>query len=158
MDKWGSYFMSELIDTGECFFNVAEKSQEDLRKDIFDIERIILDHVGDGDPLADFPVKHYRIGNLYAREAFIPAGHMLVGKIHSGVSISVCSMGDISVMTELGVQRIKAPFTCTAEAGIKRVGYTHSDTIWISIHETDCENIEDLENELTDKSYNAIEK
>jgi hypothetical protein len=150
--------MSELIDTGECFFNVAEKSQEDLRKDIFDIERILLDHVGDGCPPADFPVKHYRIGRLYAREVFIPAGTMLVGKIHSGESISVCSMGDISVMTELGVQRIKAPFTCTAEAGIKRVGYAHSDTIWISIHETDCENIEDLEGALTTLSYSDFKK
>jgi hypothetical protein len=150
--------MSELIDTGECFFNVAAKSQEDLRKDIFDIERILLDHVGDGCPPADLPIKHYRIGRLYAREVFIPAGTMLVGKIHSGESISVCSMGDISVMTELGAQRIKAPFTGTAEAGIKRVGYAHSDTIWISIHETDCENIEDLEDALTTLSYSDFKK
>lgn len=143
--------MSELINNEECFWCVVDKSQEQIRADIQKIEEIMALA-----PAVETPIRHYKVGRLYAREMFIPAGTVVVGKIHSGESLSICSMGDISVMTELGVKRIKAPFTTEAMAGIKRVGFAHSDTVWVSIHETEAESIEDIEAELTVKSYNDL--
>ena len=143
--------MSDLINPDDCFWTTAGKTQEQIRQDIIDIESIMQEA-----PEAECPIKHYKVGNLYAREMFIPAGTVVVGKIHAGESLSICSAGDISVMTELGVKRIKAPFTTEAMAGIKRVGFAHADTVWISIHETQLDNIEEIENELTVKSYNDL--
>ena len=60
--------------------------------------------------------------------------------------------GDITVWTEEGMKRIQAPKIIKSYPGIKRVGLTHSDTIWVTVHATDavegCD-LEDLENDLT---------
>lgn len=144
--------MSELINQSDCFWLVEGKSQEQIRTDIQKIEELMSLA-----PSVETPIRHYRVGRLYAREMFIPAGTVVVGKIHAGESLSICSMGDISVMTELGAKRIQAPFTTEALAGIKRVGFAHSDTVWVSIHETDCETIEEIEAALTVKSYNDLQ-
>jgi len=135
----------------DCFWLTAGKSQEELRASILNIEGMM--HLVAGE---DLPVKHYKIGNLYAREMFIPAGTVVVGKIHKGESISICSMGDISVMTELGAKRIKAPYTGEAMEGIKRVGFAHADTVWVSVHITALTDIDEIEQELTANNYEEL--
>lgn len=90
---------------------------------------------------------HYVAHGLYAREITIPKGTLLTGKIHLFEHINIISKGDISVLTEEGVKRIKAPATLISRPGIKRVGFAHEDTVWTTIHachETDPEKAEKL--------------
>lgn len=94
----------------------------------------------------DIPVKNYFAHGLYAREVFIPAGTVVTGKIHKYSQINILSQGEISVVTESGVIRIKAPYTLVSPPGTKRAAYTHSDVIWTTIHathETDIQKIEE---------------
>lgn len=96
-------------------------------------------------PQLDLPLTHWFSKGLYARELFIPKGTILVGKIHAHANLNIISQGDISVLTEQGAMRIKAPFTIVSPPGTKRVGYAHEDTVWTTIHateETDPERIE----------------
>ena len=91
--------------------------------------------------------KHYFAQGLYAREIIIPKGTLLTGKIHLFEHLNIISKGDISVLTENGIKRIKAPATIISRPGIKRVGYAHEDTVWTTIHscsETDSEKAEKL--------------
>lgn len=96
-------------------------------------------------PQLDLPLKHWFSEGLYAREIFIPKGTLLIGKIHAHPNLNIISQGDISVLTEHGAMRIKAPYTVISPPLTKRVGYAHEDTVWTTIHataETDPERIE----------------
>lgn len=107
-------------------------------------------------PQLEIQVKHYFSPGIYAREVFIPAGTLVTGQIHKYEHLNIMSQGDMSVMTEDGMKRVKAPFTIVSPAGTKRIAYTHSDTVWTTIHATDETDLNKLEAELI-TSYAAIE-
>ncbi len=101
----------------------------------------------------DIPPVHYFAKGLYAREIFIPKGTLLTGKIHKSEHLNIISLGDISVMTEEGIRRIRAPFAMISKPGIKRVGYAHEDTVWTTIHATGETDLDKIEEELIAKGY-----
>lgn len=96
----------------------------------------------------EFPLTHHICNGVYARELFIPAGTVLTGRIHKTKHISIVQQGDISVMTEEGMKRMQAPTVIQSDAGMKRAGYAHTDTIWITIHPTNLTDIEEIEDSL----------
>lgn len=112
--------------------------------------------------LADFPqvdiepVHHFADG-IYAREITIPAGTMLTGKIHRTRHLNIVSQGEISVwVAGGGVRRIRAPFTFVAEAGTRKVGFAHEDTVWTTIHATTETDLGKLEAALIEPHVNPL--
>jgi len=101
--------------------------------------------------------KHYFADGLYAREITIPKGATLTGKIHRTVHLNIISQGDITVLTEHGLQRIKAPATIISQPGTKRVGYAHEDTVWTTIHGTAETDLDKLEEILIAPSHDVLE-
>lgn len=99
-------------------------------------------------PQVDFPTSHHLSDGIYAREIRIQKGSLLTGKMHATDHISIISQGDISVLTENGIQRIRAPATIMSKAGMKRVGYAHEDTVWTTIHGTHETDLARLEAQL----------
>lgn len=79
------------------------------------------------------PVHHYAEG-LYGRELTIPAGVCIVGKVHKAEHLNVLLEGDITVFTEDGMKRLQAPAVMRSAAGMKRVGFTHARTTWLTVH------------------------
>lgn len=100
--------------------------------------------------------RHYFSNGLYAREIFIPAGTLLTGKIHRTEHINVISQGDISVLTENGIERLQAPCTLISKPGTKRVGFAHADTVWTTFHATNETDLEKLEEQLIAPSHEAF--
>ena len=96
-------------------------------------------------PQVELQVTHHFSQGLYARELRIPKGMLLVGKIHRFENLNIISQGEISVYTEEGVRRVKAPCTIVSPPGTKRVGYAHEDTVWTTIHATEETDIEEIE-------------
>ncbi len=109
-------------------------------------------------PQIDIPPKHHFAKGLYAREIFIPAGTLLVGKIHKSEHLNIILKGDISVITEWGMERIKAPHAMVSKSGTKKVGYAHKDTTYITIHATEETDAEKLEEELIAPNYDNVIK
>ncbi len=107
-------------------------------------------------PQVALEVKHYFADGMYAREMFIPAGTLLTGAVHMFEHINVCTKGDISVLTEDGPKRIKAPATMIARPGTKRVGYAHEDTIWITFHATEAKTVEEAEARLVVANHDGL--
>lgn len=91
---------------------------------------------------------HHFADGLYGRELFIPAGTILTGKMHRGRHLNVLAQGDITVWTEDGMKRLQAPAVIVSEPGTKRVGYAHTDTVWITIHASEETDLAALEAEL----------
>lgn len=96
-------------------------------------------------PLLDLKVVHHFGGGIYARELHIPAGTVLTGKIHKTENMNIMSRGELSVLTEDGVKRVKAPFTVVSPPGTKRVAYAHEDTVWTTLHATNERDVEKIE-------------
>jgi quercetin dioxygenase-like cupin family protein len=105
------------------------------------------------------PVKNIFAHGIYIREAFIPKGTIGVGRIHKHEHAVFVMKGDISVMSEDGVKRIRAPQSLISPPGTKRVGYAHEDTIWITVH-ANPENLVDTDeiiNYLTVDDYAKLD-
>jgi hypothetical protein len=109
-----------------------------------------------GLPQVELKVRHYFAGGMYAREMFIPKGTMLTGALHLFEHINVCSQGDISVYTEDGVKRVKAPATLVCPPGSKRIGYAHEDTVWVTFHATDAKTVEEAEAKLVMATHDGL--
>lgn len=110
-------------------------------------------------PQIEEDVHHHFAPGLYLRELRIPKGAILTGKIHRHAHLNFLVKGDISVLTEHGVQRLTAPATILSEAGIKRAGYAHEDTIWITVHENpdDERDLAKLETRYIAPDFAALE-
>ncbi len=97
------------------------------------------------DQLVIEPIHHFSPGE-YAREIFIPAGTILTGKIHKTDHRNRIPKGVILVWNASeGTRKIEAPFEFEAKAGSRRIGFTLTDTVWITIHKTDETDLDKLE-------------
>ena len=94
---------------------------------------------------AELPLKHSFAPGVYAREMEIPAGTLLIGKIHKHRHHNFLMKGSIIVLTETnGVELLQAPLMIVSEEGTQRIGYAVTDTVWTTIHENK-DNSEDLD-------------
>lgn len=81
-------------------------------------------------PQVDMQTRHYRIGNMYAREIRLVAGVALTGGVVKVPHICTISQGAILVTTENGPQTIEAPATIECPGGSARVGLVLDDMVW----------------------------
>ncbi len=102
------------------------------------------------------PVKHYFAPGLYAREMFIPAGRLIVGKIHKHAHLNHISFGDICVSTYEGIVRLQGPLTMVSSVGVKRVVCAVTDTLWTTFHVTEETDLEKIEDYVIAKDYSEI--
>jgi hypothetical protein len=142
--------MEEFLDN----HTVIENRQRDTRSKILGIENVIsrLPNARFGDQ--EFcPLKHTFVDGAYVREIFMPKGLLIVSKLHKITHPYFILKGDVSVLTENGAVRIKAPYSGITKAGTKRILYIHEDTIWVTVHVTKETNIDKIEEEIIAKSY-----
>jgi hypothetical protein len=93
----------------------------------------------------ELPMNHFIHGGVYVRELSIPKGTMLTGKLH--IDDHVCSLdkGEISIMTEEGVKRFKAPYKFKGLGGSKKLGYAHEDCLFTTYHRTELTDLAIIE-------------
>lgn len=100
----------------------------------------------------ELPLEHFICNKTYTRQITLPKDIILTGKVHNFDHTSILSKGDVTVMTDEGVTRIKAPATWISKAGTKRLIYVHEETIWATIHQSEHTIVEDLEKQLVHES------
>ena len=131
----------------QAFHGLVQQGPIDLSpKGVERIERAIL---SSDMPKIDFHVEHHFSKGVYARELHIPAGAVLTGKIHKHQNLNILLKGEMSVLTENGIVRVKAPFTIVSPPGTKRIAFAHEDCIWTTIHGTDETDVAVIEREFT---------
>jgi len=99
------------------------------------------------------PLKHTFADGLYIREIFMPKGQIISTGIHKKEHPYFVLKGDISVLTDEGIKRIKAPFNGITKPGTKRLIYMHEDSVWITVHATDKFTPEDVLDEVVAKDF-----
>jgi hypothetical protein len=99
-------------------------------------------------PQAHIPTEHTFAPGMYIRTIAIPAGVILVGKIHKTEHIFMLTKGELTVVTEDGEERLKAPCQVICRPGLKRAGYAHTDCVCSNVHITEETDLEKLESML----------
>jgi quercetin dioxygenase-like cupin family protein len=132
------------------------------RETILEIERAMLGdevpNIAIDDHNISCPVTHHFAPGMYGREFHLPKGYVVVGKIHKHSHLSTIIKGDVSVLTENGVERLTAPHVFVSYPGAKRVVYAHEDTIWVTFHPTEETDLEKIEDHVIAKSFEEYDK
>ena len=102
------------------------------------------------------PVKHTFAGGCYVREIYNPANELIVTKIHKKEHPFFLMKGEMSILTEEGIQHIKAPYQGVTKVGTKRVIYTHEECIFTTVHVIDTMSIEEAEEEIFGWKYEDL--
>jgi len=104
-----------------------------------------------------FPLVHKFAKGLYIRQITVPAGALVVTKIHKFSHAVFLLQGEISVLEEHGSRKVKAPASFITPAGTKRVVYHHTETVLTTVHATEETDLEKIENEIIAKDFDEIE-
>lgn len=104
---------------------------------------------GEAGPLVDLSggLRHHFAPGMYGRELAIPAGNMVVGKIHRHAHLVSLMTGTAVIVTDQGRERITGPATWVSPAGVKRALVTLTDCVFLTVHlnPTDTTDLEVIE-------------
>jgi len=130
-------------------------AQSELRGKIIQLERVMNSMP---DRQVQIKTTHRFAPDVYIRELFIPKNTTLVGKIQKTEYLNVISSGLISVMTEDGLKKVGAPTVIRSFPGLKRAGYAHEDTVWITVHANPANerDIDKLEEMLFSETFDGV--
>ena len=134
------------------------RQRKEFREKIGDLEQAVInagDTTGEVMHKAN-PVKHTFAGGCYVREIYNPAHELIITKIHKKEHPFFLMKGEMSILTEEGIQNIKAPYQGVTKPGTKRAIYTHEECIFITVHATDGTTIEEVEDEVICTKYEDL--
>ena len=109
-------------------------------------------------PLVECTERHYFGPSLYIKEVTMPAGALIVGKVHKVEHMCIMLTGRMILVQEDGTRtELVAPATFVAKPG-RKVAYIIETTIFQNIYSTDETDVEKLENMFVDNSKNLLEE
>ena len=138
-----------------------ELSKEDFRRGIMQVQENVENHPNGltGEALEKLnPLKHSFAEGCYIREIFNPKGELLVTKIHKVSHPFFLLKGDMTILMEDGIKRIRAPHYGITPAGTKRIIYCHEDCVFVTVHATKETDIEKIEEEVIAKDFDEFEQ
>lgn len=81
---------------------------------------------------------------MYARELTVPAGMLIVGKIHKHAHFLFVLKGRAQVVSEFGSEEVTSGHISVSPAGVKRAVLALEDTLFVTVH-VNKEDSQDLE-------------
>jgi hypothetical protein len=135
------------------------RRRKEFRENISELEKAVTETEGGmtGEVLHKTnPVKHTFAGGCYVREIYNPANELIITKIHKKEHPFFLMKGEMSILTEDGIEHIKAPYQGVTKIGTKRAIYTHEECIFITVHATENTTIEDVEDEVVCTKYEDL--
>lgn len=133
---------------------VIPQSVAEAREQIFFLQRYMMDFPKDQQ--YELPLQNYIGHGLYIRQCFIPAGMLVVSKIHKVAHWSTLISGTARVVTDQGTQEITGPITFESPVGVKNVVLALTDVIWATYHVTDKTDLSEIEEEVIAKTYDDV--
>jgi hypothetical protein len=147
---------SDVTVTGEYPLTPAQR-----REQLVAFEAALAQHpdVVHGDS-PQFPLTHYFAPGVYLRAIHIPAGSLVVGKIHKEEHLIVLLQGALRLYTEAGgLQEVHAPRVLRSPPGAKRAALALADTVWMTCHAnpTDTQDLDQLEAQIIAPSFSEYD-
>ena len=136
--------------------DISRLHKEQFREAVMDFEKQ-LSKVEGAMSEDCFPLDHVFVDGAYVRTIKIPADIIMTSKIHKVTHPYFVMSGEVDVMTENGMQRIKAPYQGVTKAGTKRVLRTYTEVIWTTVHVTQETDLKKIEKQVIAKDYSELE-
>jgi|Deesub1362B_J571_1020462.scaffolds.fasta_scaffold11400_1 hypothetical protein len=135
----------------ETFFNSPYHNRKDITT-FADYIQSLPENLGEN----PYPLFHVFADGVYSREIHIPAGHIIVGKIHRFESMVYVMKGKLLVADEFGIKMVTAPAQFVSKAGVQRIAYILEDTVWMDVHHTDKTTVTEAEKALFFNSHKDL--
>lgn len=107
-------------------------------------------------PQLEMRTDHHFARGLYARVLHIPAGTLIVGKIHKEEHFFIIAKGSIRVTADEYVRDLVAGDVLVASPGTKRAGLALEDCVCINVHHTMLTDLDEIEEELIEPDETAL--
>lgn len=102
-------------------------------------------------PQVEMPLLHRFTPGLYTRQITMPAGSVVISRVHKTTHPFVISKGRCSVWSEEhGVQELAAPYCGITTPATRRILVMHEETVWTTFHPTQETDLQKLQEELTE--------
>lgn len=148
--------MNDLTSFAKLLPEIPEGVKLASREGILAMEAALCAVFAPGENEELCPLTHRFADNVYAREILLPAGSIVIGKIHRYGHLNIITKGHVSVLTEDGVQELRGPLTFISKPGTKRVVYAHEDTVWTTLHgitPSEAGDVKAVEDRIICKTY-----
>lgn len=86
--------------------------------------------------LSEFETAGIFTPGLYLRALVIPKGSYLTSKVHAVEHPFILAEGEMTIFTEDGEIRIKAPYIDITKVGTRRFARAEENSLWITCHAT----------------------
>lgn len=98
-------------------------------------------------PQVECPVEHFFAPGLYTRKCTIPAGSVVVGKMHRHQHPTFLMSGTVRINTDRGMETITGPHIWISQENAKRALVTLTDCVFATVHlnPTDTTDLEAIE-------------
>ena len=93
-------------------------------------------------------IEHHFSAGVYAKEARIPAGQILVQHKHKFDHLSILASGSIELMVDGNRTIVHAPACLTIEANKHHGVKSLTEVVWYCIHATDCTDTDKIDDVL----------
>jgi mannose-6-phosphate isomerase-like protein (cupin superfamily) len=93
-------------------------------------------------------IEHHFSAGVYAKEARIPAGQILVQHKHKFDHLSILAKGSVELMVDGKRTIVHAPACLTIEANKHHGVKSLTEVVWYCIHATDCTDTDAIDDVL----------
>lgn len=97
--------------------------------------------------------EHLVFGGLYARTLTIPAGSVVVGRIHAQDRVCIVSKGRCAFADEHGQRIVSAPFIGKFPKGSKTAVFAFEETVWTAVIATDMTDPKEIVSALSSGNF-----
>lgn len=109
------------------------------------------------DSPVEMPVKHNFSPGVYVREIAIPAGTVIVGKVHKTRYLNIVQSGLVTIMTPYRKFLVAGPCTFESFEGEQKIGIVHEDCVWSTVHVTDETDPDKIVEAITASTYDEVD-
>ena len=131
--------------------------QSGIRRQLYELQASI----GRELPEVECPLQHVFAPGVYVRTMFIPAGTVIVGKIHKHAHPNILSQGTVRVLTEgEGDRELTGPLSMVSPPGTKRALLALTDVVWSTVHlnPTNTTDLAEIEADVIAPTFEAYEQ
>jgi hypothetical protein len=100
--------------------------------------------------------QHYFGDGVYVRSLWIPAGTVVVGRLHLQARVCMVLAGRCKFVDEFQEQIVEAPWIGEFKAGSKTAVFAETDTLWAAVVGTDIKDPQEAFYKLTAGSHRDL--
>ena len=112
---------------------------------------------GEMDEINRNGMNEYLIGGAYIRSLLLPKDKVFISKLWKQERLWIIVSGEVTITTEEGTKRVKAPYVAQPMLGSKVAVLSHEDTLWFAFTGSKAEKLEDVESEIIAKDYSDFQ-